>query len=61
MRWWELAGLGVALYCLARAIVDLRQRRYIWGIVGIACGGVTLLTPVPTHAVKVNLDFPASR
>ena len=57
MIWWKLATFGVALYCLARGVIDLRQRRYIWGVLGIACGGMILFMPMPSHAVKVTLPI----
>jgi hypothetical protein len=55
-----LVVLGItALYALVRGFMDLRQRRYVWGAAGllcaIACGTLFLLTPIPTHAVKVDL------
>ena len=48
--------LGLAaLYALARGIVDIAQRRYAWGAVGILCAALLVLTPIATHAVKVDL------
>ena len=59
-----MIALGVAaLYALVRGFMDLRQSRYGWGAAGllcaIVCGTVLLLTPIPTHAVKMDLP-PAS-
>jgi hypothetical protein len=56
---WNLAALAAGLYCIARAVVDLRQRKYAWGAVGLASAAIFLLTPIQSHAVK--LDFPAPR
>jgi hypothetical protein len=55
MFWWLLASGGAAIYCIARAVVDLRQRRYFWGALGIVSAAVLLLTPIKTHAVKIDL------
>jgi hypothetical protein len=55
---WLIIGLIVALYCLARGIVDLRRRSFIWGALGIAAGALLLSLPIQTHAVKYDLPFP---
>lgn len=52
---WTVAAATVALYCIARAVVDLRQRRYVWGALGFASAVLILFTPIQTHAVKTNL------
>jgi len=56
--------LPVALiFCIVRLIADLRARRVGWAVadLAVACLLVwTALTPVQTHAVKVQL-IPASR
>jgi hypothetical protein len=52
---------AAAIFCLARGAVDLRQRRYAWGILGLASGLVLLVTPIPTHAVKFDLPRPGQR
>lgn len=56
---WSFAALAAAIYCIAKAVIDLRGRRYGWGIVGLLSAVVFLVTPIQTHAVKV--DLPASR
>lgn len=51
-----LVVLGIAaLYCLTRGIIDLRQRRYAWGAAGLLCAAALMLSPIRTHAVKVDL------
>ena len=55
MNAWILAGLAAAVYCIARGVVDLRQRRFVWGALGILSGLVLSLTPIETHAVKYDL------
>lgn len=46
-----------ALYCLAREIVDLRARRYGWGLIGVFSAVLLFLIPIPTNAIKVDLLF----
>ena len=53
--------LGVAaLYAFARGFIDLKQRRYALGSAGLLCGilcaTLLVLTPMPTHAVKLDLS-----
>lgn len=55
---WNLAALAAGLYCIARAVVDLRRRQYAWGGLGLTAAAVFLLAPVPSHAIK--LDLPAA-
>lgn len=57
---WNFAALAAAIYCVVKAVIDLRARRYIWGIVGLASAAVFLLTPVQTRAVKIDLPAAAS-
>lgn len=47
----------VALFCTVRAVFDLHQKRYGWGIVGIMCAVALLTTPMETHAVKIELPI----
>lgn len=56
---WNFAALAAAIYCMGKAVIDLRARRYGWGIVGLLTAVVFLVTPIQTHAVKV--DLPAAR
>lgn len=46
-----------ALYCLARGIIDLRARRYGWGLIGMFSAVLLFLIPIPTSAIKVGLLF----
>ncbi len=52
---WMLAGLCAGIYCIARAIRDFRDGNYIWTVLGILSGAVFLLTPIQSHAVKIDL------
>ena len=56
---WSFAAVAAAIYCTVKAIIDLRARKYGWGIVGLLSAVVFLTTPIQTHAVKV--DLPAAR
>ncbi len=52
----SVIGLGLAAaYCVVRAVVDLREKRYIWGGVGVASALALVLIPIPTHAIKVEI------
>lgn len=55
MLLWSLAALAATLYCIARAIVDFRQRKYVWAVLGLGSAAILLLTPISTHAVKVDV------
>ena len=48
-----LAFAGI--FCLVRAIVDLRARRYWWGAAAAVSAVGILTVPIPTHAVKIDL------
>ena len=56
---WSFAALPAAIYCIAKAVIDLRARRYAWGIIGLVSAAVFLLTPIQPHAVKVDLPTAA--
>lgn len=58
--WWSLAAIGACIYCIARSVIDFRQRNYIWGTLGLMSGLLLLLVPMPTHAVKVELPQAAA-
>lgn len=55
MSLWFWASLVAAIYCLARGIIDLRARSYIWGAVGVLSGLVILATPAPLHVLSIKL------
>jgi len=57
---WSVAALAAGIYCIARAIVDLRQRKYIWAALGFVSAAIFILSPIPTHAVKVDLPVRVS-
>ncbi len=47
--------MGAAIYCLARSIADLRQRRYGWAVAGAIAALVLFSMPIPSHAIKIDL------
>lgn len=47
-----LAGL----YCLARGVMDLRAKRWVWGALGLAAGIAIMAAPIPT---QVQVQVPA--
>jgi hypothetical protein len=46
---------AVALFCLAVGVRDLVRKDYIWAALAFVCVVAIALTPIPTHAVKVDL------
>jgi hypothetical protein len=52
---FTIVAFAAAAYCFGRAVVDLREKRYVWGAIGIVAGAAILLTPIQTQAVKVDL------
>ncbi|HWK35607.1 MAG TPA: hypothetical protein VNR91_05030 [Sphingomonas sp.] len=54
---WALLFTGI--FCLARSAADLRARRFLWGGLGLLAGAATLIVPIPTHAVKVDIPLAA--
>jgi hypothetical protein len=52
---WTFMALLVAAYCLARSVADWRAGRKRWALAGLAAFATILLTPIQTHAVKVDL------
>ena len=57
---WIFAFLGAAIYCVVKAVIDLRAKRYVWGVIGLLCAGIILLAPIQTHAVKVDMPSPTN-
>jgi hypothetical protein len=57
---WAIAVLAVGAYCFVRGIVDLRQRRFVWGALGILNGILIMTVPIQAHAIKYDLPGPAN-
>ena len=49
-----LAGL----YCLARGVMDVRAKRWVWGALGLASGIAIMAAPIPT---QVSVEVPAGK
>jgi hypothetical protein len=54
---WNAAALVAVTYCLIKGVLDLRARRFVWGIAGLLSAAIILVTPIETHAVKVDLPI----
>ena len=61
MMLWTLIALAAAAYSLVRGMVDLRQRNYVWGALGLLSAAALSFTPVQTHAVKMEFPTPANQ
>jgi hypothetical protein len=61
MSLFLIVTLAASLYCLARSAMDFRQRRFIWGAIGIACAALLLLTPLENRASKYDVPPAAAR
>lgn len=55
MWFWLL--LLVAVYCAIQIVRDFRRRAYWMAAFGLICLALLLLTPMQTHAVKLNLPM----
>lgn len=53
---WPWIELLVGLYCLAQAVRDFRRHAYAWAVLGLLCAAALPLTPIQTHAVKLDID-----
>ena len=49
--------LVAALFCIARGIADIRQRRYVWGAVGLLVG-IALASSQISHTSIKRVDPP---
>jgi hypothetical protein len=56
---WTFAALAAAIYCLTKAVIDLRSRRYLSGVIGLASAVVFLLTPTQVTTQPVKITLPA--
>ena len=56
---WPLALLLATVYCLVKAVLDFRARKYVWGGIGLASALVFMSVPISTHPVKVSLPVRA--
>lgn len=56
MLFW--VALATSAYCIARGVVDLRQKRYVWGLLGLLCGILLLASPIETVTITVPVTKP---
>jgi hypothetical protein len=56
---WTFAALAAAIYCLTKAVIDLRSRKYVSGVIGLASATVFLCTPTQITTQPVKIDLPA--
>jgi hypothetical protein len=52
---FAIVAFVAAAHCIARAVIDLREKRYVWAAIGIVVGAAILLTPIQTHAIKMDV------
>ena len=52
---FTIVAIAAAAYCIARAVIDLREKRFVWAAIGAVVGAAILFTPIQTHAIKVEL------
>jgi uncharacterized membrane protein YjjB (DUF3815 family) len=57
---WPFLLLLVAIYCIARAVFDVRQKKYVWAAFGLLSAAAIFLMPMKSHAIKVDLPAPSS-
>ena len=55
MLTWTIVAAEIAIYCISRAVMDLRHKSYAWAIAGLVAGAAILLTPIQSHGVKIEL------
>ncbi|OAO05183.1 hypothetical protein A8B75_05185 [Sphingomonadales bacterium EhC05] len=54
---WPFILLIAGIYCIARAVSDFRQKKYVWAVFGLASAAIILLMPMETHAVLIDLPL----
>jgi hypothetical protein len=52
---WTIVSLAAALFCAVEAVLEFRRKHYVLAALAAALAAALLLTPVPTHAVKLDL------
>lgn len=53
---WSAAIMISCLYCFARGVMDVRNHRYVLGLLGIMCGIAILFAP----GQAVTITMPCS-
>lgn len=52
--------MAAMIFLLVRGVVDLKQKRYAWGVASLILSVAMAAVPIETHAVKVDLPVPAN-
>ena len=52
---WTFAALVAVILCAIRALLDLRERRYLWAATSVAIAAVILLAP--TRPISVTIPI----
>jgi hypothetical protein len=52
-----LTLLASSAYRIVGRVMELRQRRFIWGALGIVSGLLLTLTPIESRVVKLDLPI----
>ena len=55
LAWFVVLTLVTALFCIARGITDIRQRRFVWGGVGLLIGIVVASSLIASTSIKLDL------
>ena len=55
---WAGVLLIVGIYCAAQAVRDFRKGNYALAAAGAVCVALLLLTPIQSHAIKLDLPAP---
>jgi hypothetical protein len=58
--YWMIGLFLVAIYCVAQSVRDFRRGDYAWAAAAGICAAILLLTPIQTHAVKLDLPAPTA-
>ena len=54
---WLMLNSIVVIYCLARGVVDVRRRAYVWGLLGLSSAGILALTPNPNFKTTITIPI----
>ncbi len=57
MIWW-LATVLIGCFAIVRGVVDLREKRHVWGALGVVCGLLLVLNAPMPPSRSVVLDLP---
>jgi len=58
---WSIAAVAAGLYCIARAIEDVRHKRYAWASFGVLSAAIFLFAPMTERSVTVTIPADTPR